>query len=209
MTRAHAGLALTAVLLAGCVTVEVGNQTQLQSQYQLVDTKSPTAATARRIGRELLISPLPGNSLDDSFALTYSRAPQQRAAYQFATWTDRPSTRMAELLVQRLAASGGFSSVSLSGRGVGGELQLNLLVNDFYHDASSSPGTARVDVSAELVDRASRKLIARSRFTATSPLEQGNAPSAVQALSRATSDVLDQLVRWIEANAVPASAASR
>src|SRR4030095_13271258 len=53
--------------------------------------------------------------------------------------------------------------------GVVGEMQLNLLVTDFYHDASSSPGPARVDVSAELVDRASRKLIARSRFTAPSP----------------------------------------
>src|SRR4030095_2140544 len=80
MTRAHAGVALTAVLLGGSVTGGGGDQTQLQSQYQLVDTKSPTAATARRIGRELLISPLPGNSLDDSFALTYSRRPQQRTA---------------------------------------------------------------------------------------------------------------------------------
>src|SRR5262245_65070181 len=136
MTRTHVAWVLTVVLLAGCVTVEVGNQTELQSQYRLVDAKPPAPATTRRIERTLLISPLPGNSLDDSFALTYSRAPLQRAAYQFATWTERPSTRVAELLVARLVASGGFSSVALSGRGVGGDLQLNLLVNDFYHDAS-------------------------------------------------------------------------
>lgn len=198
-------------LLAACVSVEVGKDTGLQSQYQLVDIRAqrPAPAPARPLGRELLISPLPGNSIDDSFALAYSRAPQQRAAYQFAGWSDRPSTRLAQLLVDRLATNSGFTSVALSGRGVGGDLQLNLVVNDFYHDASDSPGTARVDVAAELVDRNRRKLIARERFTATSLLEQSNAPAAALALSRATSDVLDQLVRWVEANAAPAAAASR
>jgi ABC-type uncharacterized transport system auxiliary subunit len=205
-------------LLSACVSVKVGNETGLQSQYQLVDIRAspstpsapaPAPASTRPAGRELLISPLPGNSLDDSFALAYSSAPQQRAAYQFASWSDRPSTQLAQLLVDRLATHSGFSSVALSGRGVGGDLQLNLVVNDFYHDASDSPGIARVDVAAELVDRNRRKLIARGRFTATSPLEQSNAPAASLALSRATSDVLDQLVRWVQANAAPTAAAAR
>ncbi len=200
---------VAASLLTACVSVEVGNATGLQSQYQLVDVRvpapTPAPAQPRAPGRELLISPLPGNSIDDSFALAYSRAPQQRAAYQFAGWSDRPSSRLAQLLADRLTARGGFTSVALSGHGVSGDLQLNLAVQDFYHDASGSPGTARVEVAVELVDRNARKLIARGRFTAAAPLEQSNAPSAAEALSRATSDVLDQLVRWVEAQAAPAA----
>lgn len=212
--RAHAIVAIPVLsaLLAACVSVEVGNDTGLQSQYQLVDVRARTPAPAPArppLGRDLLISPLPGNSIDDSFALAYSRAPQQRAAYQFAGWSDRPSTQLAQLLVDRLATHSGFTSVALSGRGVGGDLQLNLVVNDFYHDAADSPGTARVDVAAELVDRNRRKLIARERFSATAPLEQSNAPAAALALSRATSDVLDKLVRWVEASAAPTAAAAR
>jgi cholesterol transport system auxiliary component len=204
----RAGVLLVAVACAACITVDVGHDTGPQSQYRIVDSNPAAAARAQSLGRELLVAPIPNSAVDDSFSLAFSRAPNQRAAYQFATWSDRPSNRLAHLLVERLATRGTFNSVALLGRGVGGDLQVNLTVNDFYHDAATSPGTARIAVTAELVNRTTRKLIARQRFTATSPVEQANAASAAAALSRASTLILDQLVTWAEATAAPAALAS-
>jgi ABC-type uncharacterized transport system auxiliary subunit len=84
---------------------------------------------------------------------------------------------------------------------VAGDLQLNLVVEDFLHDAASNPGTARVEVTAEMIDRGTRRLIARQSFSATAPVAEANAAGAAAALSAASSRVLDQIVIWAEASA--------
>jgi ABC-type uncharacterized transport system auxiliary subunit len=206
--RTRTGALMAAVACTACITVDVGHDTGPQSQFRIVDSGPASTARARPLGRELLISPIPSIAVDDSFSLAFSRAPNQRAAYQFATWSDRPSSRLAQLLVERLATRGAFNSVALLGRGVGGDLQVNLTVNDFYHDATSSPGTANIVVTAELIDRGTRKLIARQRFTATSPVQQANAASAAAALGQASTLILDQLVTWVETTAAPAALAA-
>jgi len=205
MPRASALLRLMAptalvALLAGCISVDIGKDTAQQAQFRIVDGSAMTPA-ARSSSRELVVAPQPSAAVDDSFALAFSRAADQRAAYQFATWSDRPSSRLAQLLVDRLEARRAFASVALIGRGVAGDLQLNLTVNDFFHDAAASPGTARVEVSAELIDRTSRKLLARRSFSSTAPVAQANAAGAAAALSAASRAVLDQIVPWIEAAA--------
>jgi ABC-type uncharacterized transport system auxiliary subunit len=154
--RVHlAALAAVGLLATACVSVEIGKDTQQQAQFRIIDASTAPSAAVRSNGRALIVSAQPAASVDDSFALTYSRSPNQRAAYQFATWSDRPSNRLAQLLVDRLAARRTFGSVALAGRGVAGDLLLNLR-NDFFHDAAATPGTARVDVAAELIDRATR-----------------------------------------------------
>ena len=71
------------------------------------------------------------------------------------------------------------------------------------------PGTARVEVSAELIDRGTRKLIARQTFSATAPVAQANSAAAAAALSGPVASVLDQLTAWVEAKAAPATLAPR
>jgi len=207
--RVHlATLAAVGLLTTACVSVEIGKDTQQQAQFRIIDVSAaPSAAAVRSNGRALIVSPQPAASVDDSFALTYSRSPNQRAAYQFATWSDRPSSRLAQLLVDRLAARRTFGSVALAGRGVAGDLLLNLEVNDFFHDAAATPGTARVDVAAELIDRATRKLIARQNFTAVAPVAQENSTAAAAALSAASTKVLDDLVAWLETKSASATLA--
>lgn len=203
---------LTAIaLLAGCLSIDIGNEGRATGQYRLAGTAEaapPPPRAAGPIPRELLVAPVSGGNLDDSFSLVFSRSPQARSAYQFATWSDRPSAQLAQLLIERLAARRSFTSVALLGRGIGGDLQLNLVVVDFYHDAAKSPGSANVRVDVELIDKSSRRLIARRSFSSTAPVPQENAAGASLALSRAGNQVLDQLTDWIEttAAAIPAGA---
>ncbi len=60
-------------------------------------------------------------------------------------------------------------------------------------------------MTAELIQRRGRALVERKRFTASAPVAQENAPSAVAALSRALTTLLDELVPWLErtADALP------
>jgi ABC-type uncharacterized transport system auxiliary subunit len=202
-------LALSLALLAGCISVEVGNSDgeAVQAQYRLDDLSPAPGPAGKTIPRSLIIAAVPSVGIGDTFSMAYSRAPQQRALYQYASWADRPSNRIVQLLGRRIEARGSFSTVSELGRGVGGDLLLNVSVEELVHDAAA--GRGRLQVTAELVDRTRRTLVARHHFVAAAPVEQESASGAVSALSRALTTVLDELVPWLEsaASQLPATAA--
>lgn len=188
-----------AALVGGCISVGLGGEGTALAQYRLEDMSPKVQARAAPIDRRLLISTLPSETIGDTYSMAYTRTAQQRQFYQFASWTDRPSARIVQLLSERIEARGVFESVSRLGGGIGGGLTLNIGVNEFVHDVRT--GTARIDVTAELIERRDRHLVERKRFTASAPVAEENAPSAVAALSRALTTLLDELVPWLEKTA--------
>ena len=205
--RAALALATASVLLAGCISVGVGNgESSVQAQYRLEDLAPPPAPARRTVPRSLVVAAMPSIGIGDSFSMAYSRSPQQRALYQYASWAERPSNRIVQLLTRRIEARGSFASVAELGRGVGGDLVLNVMVDELVHDAAGARG--RLELTAELVDRGTRTLIARRRFEANAAVAQEDARGAVEALSRALTTVLDEFVPWLEtaADKLPASA---
>lgn len=198
----------SALLLAGCISVEVGSSdSNVRAQYRLDDLAPAPARADRTLARSLVVVSMPSLGVGDTFAMAYSRAPQQRALYQNASWADRPSNRIVQLLVRRIDARASFASVAELGSGVGADLVLNVTVDELLHDTVAARG--RLELTAELVDRTTRTLVARRRFTATAPVAQEDARATVEALSRALTGVLDELVPWLEAAAgkLPATAA--
>ncbi|HET9025572.1 MAG TPA: ABC-type transport auxiliary lipoprotein family protein [Burkholderiaceae bacterium] len=196
-----------ALLLGGCISVGVGNSDgDVQAQYRLNDLGPPPGRAGKTVARSLVIAAMPSLGIGDTFSMAYSRAPQQRALYQYASWADRPSNRVVQLLVRRIDARGAFASVAELGSGVAGDLALNITVDELVHDTASARG--RLHLTAELVDRTTRTLVARRRFEAAAPVAQENARAAVAALSRALTNVLDELVPWLESAAekLPATA---
>lgn len=206
--RAALAVAASSVLLAGCISIGVGSgESSLQAQYRLDDLAPSPARASKAVPRSLVVTAMPSIGIGDTFSMAYSRAPRQRALYQYASWADRPSSRIVQLLARRIETRGAFASVAELGRGVGGELALNIMVDELVHDTAAARG--RLQLTAELVDRATRTLVARRRFEASAPVAQEDARGAVEALSRALTTVLDELVPWLEAAAdkPPATAA--
>jgi ABC-type uncharacterized transport system auxiliary subunit len=198
----------SALLLAGCISVDVGSSdSNVRAQYRLADLAPPPAPAGKTVARSLVVASMPSLGVGDSFAMAYSRAPQQRALYQNASWADRPSNRVVQLLVRRIDARAAFTSVAELGSGVGGDLTLNVTVDELVHDTTAASG--RLELTAELVDRTTRTLVARRRFSAAAPVAQENARGAVAALSQALTSVLDELVPWLEASAARLPAAAR
>ena len=197
----------SALLLAGCISVGVGNSDgDVQAQYRLNDLGPSPGQAGKTVARSLVIVAMPSLGIGDTFSMAYSRAPQQRALYQYASWAERPSNRVVQVLVRRIDARGAFASVAELGSGVGGDLALNITVDELVHDTAAARG--RLHLTAELVDRTTRTLIARRRFEAAAPVAHENALAAVAALSRALTNVLDELVPWLESAAekLPATA---
>jgi cholesterol transport system auxiliary component len=188
-----------AAVTAGCFSIGLGGEGTALAQYRLEDLSPKQQARATPIDRRLLVSTLPSEAIGDTYSMAYTKASQQRQYYQFASWTDRPSARVVQLLTERLEARAMFESVSRLGGGIGGGLILNIGVNEFVHDIRT--GSARLEVTAELIERRGRTLVERKRFTASAPVAQEDAPSAVAALSRALTTLLDELVPWLERTA--------
>ena len=200
MRSALAALA-AAALLAGCVSLSLGNaDTPALTYFVLADARAAAdSAAPQATAPRLAIQGTSADPLADSISIVFSRRPGERSLYQFASWSERPSRRLAQLAQQRLQAGGRFASVTQLGQPVASDWLLSLALETMVHDVSSAPGRARITLHAELIDRRDRSLVASRSFSAAQPVDESAAAAAVAAFGVATADVLDALTRWVEA----------
>ncbi len=212
--RAH-WFGVPALLIAlagtGCINLFGGDQ-PARNWYELTDlragsapgsapTPAPAAAGKAGAGNALvlLISATPENSFYDTTSIAFSRGePGSRGYYHYAGWTERPVKRIGQFLERRLVARNGFHAVAQATSGIRGDLLLNLRLQEIYVDAASAPGTARISVTAELVDWRDRTVVAQSGFAHAAPIEREEPAAAVAGLNRALTGLLDELVPWLE-----------
>jgi cholesterol transport system auxiliary component len=182
--------------LAGCMSF----QDVPPREYYVLDdlAKAGVSRPAAPTGRVLLVSAASASPFYDTQNLVFSRAPGQRAYYQFAGWTERPGRRLSELLMRRLEARGSFKSVAATTAGIKGDFILSTRLEEFYHDTGANPDSVRIEVSAELIDYAGRTIVAQRRFAESVPATGENAQAAVAAFNRAATTLLDDMSAWIE-----------
>ena len=158
-------------------------------RYFLLDAGLAQEATPRA-GATVVVTPTSASSFYDTQDIAYSRSPGTRAYYQFNRWTDRPQRRIHAQLASRL-----------DGGGAKGQIRLNTHLEEIYHDASEQPGTARITVAAELVDAASRAVIARRTFTRSATAASYDAPGAVRGFNQALAALVGDIEGWVETEA--------
>ncbi len=200
MRRAVAAIVCAAVMLAGCMSVSLGNADAPGVTYfALADARPAAAASAPPPGApRLAIQAAGADPLADSVSMVFSRRPGERALYQFAAWSERPSRSLALLAQDRLLAGGRFESVTQIGQPVASDWLLTLRLEQMLHDVGPTPGQARLAVRAELVDRRERAVIGQRLFAASAPVAEPAAAPAAAAFGVAMADVLDQLAPWVE-----------
>jgi len=156
-------------------------------RYFLLDAGLAQQATPRA-GAPVAVAATTASGFYDTQEIAYSRAPGTRAYYQFNRWTDRPQRAIHAQLASRLEAGGAK-----------GVLRLNTHLEEIYHDASQEPGTARITIAAELVDGASRAVLARRTFTRSAPAASYDAPGAVSGFNQALAALLGDIEGWVDA----------
>jgi cholesterol transport system auxiliary component len=201
MRRRALALVAASSLLTACVSVSVGSTDAPGLTHFVLADARPASVTAPSPGAtaRLAIQANGSDPLTDSTAIVFSRRTGERALYQFASWTERPSRRLALLAQQRLEARGKFAAVSQLGQPIATDWLLTLAIETLVHDVSTEPGRARLTLRAELIRRSDRSRVAQRVFTAAPAVAEAAAPAAVAAFGTATADVLDQLADWVEA----------
>lgn len=187
-----------AALVAGCLSA--GERTVLR-YYVLEGAGAPAARAQAARPATLLVAPTTTAAFYDTQDIAFSRAAGTRAYYQFHAWTERPGRAIGDLLVARLERGGSFQAVARATSGMQGGLLLNTHLSEFYHDAASEPGSARVVLTAELIDPVRRALVARRTFTESAPAATYDAPGAVKAFNAALGAVLDDVSAWLDQTA--------
>jgi ABC-type uncharacterized transport system auxiliary subunit len=191
-------LAAIALLLAGCVTVDIGGESTAQTQYVLGDAGAAPAPRAAPVAESLLIQSAAGDPLADTLSIAYARRNGERALYQLATWTDRPARRIPQLLQRRLEARGSFRAVAFLGQPLHADWLVAIAIDDIHHEVVAEPGTARLLVRAALFDRHRRTQVAQRAFATDVPVAEATSAAAARAMSLAVAQVLDALVPWLE-----------
>lgn len=200
-TARRLAVATAAVVIAGCISIGPGDPTPL-TWYEL-SAPLPSEKAPRTHPYGLWVDVLSGSEFYEAVSIAFSRAPGQRAYYRFANWTEPVAERLARIVARDLRARQAFTEITTIGEGSRAELYLRLVVEDFYHDAAVEPGDVRVAFSAELVDVATRRRLARQRFSRSAPVAEGNAAGAVAAFEVAVSGALDDLAAWVVSASTP------
>jgi len=197
MKRLLAPTAL-ALALTGCVNFGEQPNAPAMVYYVLDDAvPAPAAASVRSAAAPaLLVLDTTTGSFYDTDQLVFSRSAGTRGQYQYARWTERPGKRFADLMRARLDRQGDWQ-VSAAGGYVRGDVLLDTVLMEFYHDAASAPGRVRLALRAELVDLKQRKLLGRRVFEQRVPVSTYDAAGAAAASSLAVSRALDDLSAWL------------
>jgi ABC-type uncharacterized transport system auxiliary subunit len=167
-----------AALVAGCLS---SGPREAERYFILDAPPGPRAAST------VAVAASSAASFYDTQDIVYSRAPGTRAYYQFNHWTERPQRAIHAALASRLESGGGRSG-----------LALRMHLEEIYHDAAAPPGTARIAVTAQLVDAASRSVLARRTFERSAPAASYDAAGAVQGFRQALGALLDDVVAWVD-----------
>lgn len=190
-------LSIALLLLAGCG--QILPERGAQSYYRFDDGAPHPAPRAQPLPQSVVVVPISSNAVGNAYGMTYSRASGERAFYQYNEWTDRPTLRVAQLLLQRLEARHAFASVARLGSGVSGEVLVNVVVDDVVHDLTTGGGgVGRISVVVEVVDRRQRRMLGRRTFVETAPAEAASAAAGAAAINRAVTTFLDEASAWIE-----------
>ena len=180
---------VAAALVAACSAVGPREA----DRYFVLDIQ-PGSAAAPRTAPALVVMPTTASSFYDTQDIAYSRAPGTRAYYQFNRWTDRPQRAVHAQLVSRFGAAG-----------TAGGFILSTHLEEIYHDAVQQPGTARLAITAQLIDPRSRAVLAQRVFSNSAPAASYDAPGAVDGMRRALGALLEEIAAWVGTQ-VPAAA---
>jgi ABC-type uncharacterized transport system auxiliary subunit len=176
-----------ALLLSACI----GARSPDPVRYFVLDPEPGTSAVPYA-GPPVVVAPTTAAGFYGTTQIVYSDMPGVRARYRYSFWTERPQQLIQRQLQARLQGAGADSG-----------LVVDTHLDEIYHDASSTPGVVLVTVTASLRDVSRHELLASHRFTRSAPATAYDARGAVAGMRKAVGAVLDDIVRWVQANAAP------
>lgn len=181
----------------GC-SIKLGKKSTAKTYYVLQDLGTGIKTTYHKRPLSLLLEETTAPALTSSRKIVFSRTPDTRSFYQYASWSETPPRFFTRLLLERLGTAGLFTAVCRRPAVIHTDLQLSVELIEFYHDASSRPGSAEIKIRTQLFDRRKKAIIDQRYFSRSVPVPTYDAKGAVQGFSQAVGLILDDVIDWLD-----------
>ena len=181
--------------LTGCATVAPGLQQEGVQTHLLAVPAAPRGGSGS--GPELLVAPPTARAGLDSPRMVYLQRPFEVSYYARNEWADTPARMLQPLLVQSVEAGGAFRAVVAGPSPAAADLRLDTEVLALQQEFLSESSVTRVALRAQVVDLASRRVVATETFEAVEPAVSGDPYGGVVAINRALERVLGELTAFV------------
>ena len=162
--------------------------------------KAPAASLSGRLPSLSVTPPLAASGFDSQHII-YRRTAHQLDYFAHSEWVDTPARMLAPLIVAALERRGGFQAVVSTPSSAASELRLDSRILRLQHDFSVQPSRVRFTLRADLVDNATRQVIAGREFDATVVAASDDAYGGVVAANGAVQAVLAELADFCSVGA--------
>jgi cholesterol transport system auxiliary component len=185
-----------ALLLAALAPACAGLQAppaQPVSTY-LLDAR-PQAAPAARIpaGPALSVSVPRARAGFDGPQMAYASRPHELGHFAAHRWVDAPARMLAPLLAQALEGAGCWRAVVQAPSAAAAELRLDTELVRLVQDFTVRPSRVQLTLRAELIDTASKRVLAVRELDEVEPAPSDDPYGGVVAANRALGRLLGRL----------------
>jgi cholesterol transport system auxiliary component len=188
---ATSALAISAVLLAGCVGMQ---PPQAEAPTLYVLEARPAERPARPLRDVVLAVSVPrARAGYDTAQMAYVREPFELDYFTKSRWADTPARMLAPLLVQALEQAGGFRAVVQAPSAIPADLRLDTELVRLQQNFRTRPPQVELALRAQLVDVRSSRVLATAEFEEVESAPREDAYGGVIAANRALQRLLARL----------------
>ncbi len=151
-------------------------------------------ATSREV--VLAVSPPRVRAGFDTAQMVWVRQPHGLEVFARNRWADTPARMLAPLLVQTLQRSGAFQAVVPATSSVAAGWRLDTEIIRLQQDFSVKPSRVQLTLGVQLIDLATRRVIASAEFEEVEATETEDAYGGVRAANRALGRMLNRVAAF-------------
>lgn len=118
------------------------------------------------------------------------------SAYQGVRWSDSAPTITRNRIVNAFITDGRIKSISSDDRSLYSDFEIDSFLQSFQTEYVAGVPQVVIRLDAQLIDSATRKVIANRRFEVIQPTADANVPQVVVAFGQATDKLTSQLIDW-------------
>ena len=199
-------------LLSACNTlkplVAPGEHPKFYSLSDSADAATAVAAAPRApaTGLTLIVATPHAAAGFDSRRMMYLRRGDELEYFAHNEWIDTPARMLAPLIVAAVEARGIYRAVVLTPSPATGQVRLETEILRLQQEFLAAPSRVRFTLRAQLVESATRRVVASREFEAVAAAPSENPRGGVTAAHEAVRKVLGELADFCVQNA-PAVAA--
>ena len=204
---AVAALALLSACNALRPLVAPGEHPKFYSLSDRADAATPAAAPrASATGLTLIVATPHAATSFDSRRMMYLRRGDELEYFAHNEWIDTPARMLAPLIVAAVEARGIYRAVVLTPSPATGQVRLETEILRLQQEFLAAPSRVRFTLRAQLVESATRRVVASREFEAVAAAPSENPRGGVTAAHEAVRKVLGEVADFCVQNA-PAVAA--